>query len=218
MAPQEIIEGLTRAVKGQRKRGFVQSVELIINLKDVDLKRPESRVTETVELPKGLGSRARRVAVIASGALVVEARKSANVDRVFEREEVEVLIGNKKAAKKLAREFDYFLVDTSLISLAARALGSALGFVGKAPVPVPSGADVDALAARYKRSVTIRVRKNPQACCVIGTEEMPIEHLTENAQAVLNRVVDKLPKRWANVESVHLKLAMGEPVKLSVKG
>ncbi|MCS7127286.1 MAG: 50S ribosomal protein L1 [Thaumarchaeota archaeon] len=217
LAAQEISEGLRRAMGDRGKRKFVQSVELQVNLRDIDLKKPENRFTETVELPRGLGSRPRRVAVIAGGALAVEARKSANIDKVLEREEVELLVGNKKAAKKLAREYDYFLVDTSLISLAARALGSALGYVGKAPVPVPAGTDIDAMAARYKRSVTVRVRKNPQANCVIGTEEMPIDHLLENAQAVLNRVVERLPKRWANVQSVYLKLSMGEPVRLSVR-
>ncbi|MCS7095393.1 MAG: 50S ribosomal protein L1 [Thaumarchaeota archaeon] len=217
LASQKIVEGLTEAVKASSRRGFVQSVELMVNLKDIDLKRPESRITETIELPRGLGSKPRRVAVVATGALVVEARKSSNVDKVFEREEIELLIGNKKAAKKLAREYDYFLVDTSLISLVARALGSALGFVGKAPVPVPAGSDIDSLASRYKRSVTIRVRKNPQAGCVIGTQDMPIEHLVDNAQAVLNRLVERLPKKWVNVDSVYMKLSMGEPVRLSIK-
>jgi len=155
--------------------------------------------------------------VIASGALAVEARKSPNVDRVFEREEIEVLTGNKKAAKKLARQFDYFLVDTSMISLVARALGAALGYIGKAPVPVPAGADINALAAKYKRSVTVRVRKNPQANCIIGTEEMGLDQLVENAMAVLNRVVEKLPKRWANVKSAYIKRSMGEPVELKVR-
>ncbi|MEN3047882.1 MAG: 50S ribosomal protein L1 [Candidatus Caldarchaeales archaeon] len=217
LAAQEISEGLRKAMGGAKKRKFVQSVELQVNFRDMDLKKPENRFTETVELPRGLGSRPRRVAVIAGGALAVEARKSSNVDRVFEREEIELLVGNKKAAKRLAREYDYFLVDTALISLTARALGSALGFVGKAPVPVPAGTDIDAMAARYRRSVTVRVRKNPQANCVIGSEDMPVEHLLENAQAVLNRVVERLPKRWANVQSVHLKLSMGEPVRLPVR-
>ncbi len=218
MAAAEAVRGAVReALAKGRARKFAQSVELVINLKDIDLKKPESRFTEVIELPHGLGSKARKVAVIASGALAVEARKSPNVDRVFDREEIEVLTGNKKAAKRLAREFDYFLVDTSLISLVARALGAALGYIGKAPVPVPAGADVNALAARYKRSVTVRVRKNPQANCVIGTEEMGPDQLVENAMAVLNRVVEKLPKRWANVKSAYVKRAMGEPVGLKVR-
>jgi ribosomal protein L1 len=40
----------------------------VINLRDIDLKKPENRFTEVIELPHGLGSKARKVAVIASGA------------------------------------------------------------------------------------------------------------------------------------------------------
>ncbi|MDJ0275084.1 MAG: 50S ribosomal protein L1 [Nitrososphaerota archaeon] len=210
-------EAVREALRSGKPRKFTQSVELVINLRDIDLKKPENRFTEVIELPHGLGSKARKVAVVASGALAVEARKSPNVDRVFERDEIEVLTGNKKAAKKLARQFDYFLVDTSLISLVARALGAALGYIGKAPVPVPAGADINALAARYKRSVTVRVRKNPQANCIIGTEEMGLDQLVENAMAVLNRVVEKLPKRWANVKSAYIKRTMGEPIELRIR-
>ncbi|MCX8203950.1 MAG: 50S ribosomal protein L1, partial [Nitrososphaeria archaeon] len=72
LAAQEISEGLRRAMGDRGKRKFVQSVELQVNLRDIDLKKPENRFTETVELPRGLGSRPRRVAVIAGGALAVE--------------------------------------------------------------------------------------------------------------------------------------------------
>jgi large subunit ribosomal protein L1 len=61
------------------------------------------------------------------------------------------------------------------------------------------------------------VRKNPQADCIIGTEEMGHDQLVENAMAVLNRVLEKLPKRWANVKSAYIKRSVGEPVELKVR-
>jgi large subunit ribosomal protein L1 len=46
---------------------------------------------------------------------------------------------------------------------------------------------------------------------------MGLDQLVENATAVLNRVVEKLPKRWANVKSAYIKRSMGEPVELKVR-
>lgn len=209
-------EKLNEVLSKKEKRNFTQSVELVINLKDVDVSKPEKRFTETIELPRGLDGKPRKVAVIASGSLALEASRSPNVDKVFEKPEIEALIGNKKAAKKLAREYDYFLVEASLMPTAARALGAALGSLGKSPIPIPPGANIDSLAAKYKRSVTVRLRKIPQVSCMIGTEDMQIQDLLENASTVINRVVEKLERKWANVKSIYIKTTMGQPVKLDI--
>lgn len=209
-------EKLSEALAKKEKRKFIQSVELVINLKDVDISKPEKRFTETIELPKGLDGKPRRVAVVASGSVALEASRSPNVDKVFEKPEIEALVGNKKAAKKLAREYDYFLIEASLMPTAARALGAALGSLGKSPVPIPPGVNIDSLAAKFKRSVTVRLRKIPQISCMIGTEDMPLQDLVENANAVISRVVEKLERKWANVKSIYVKTSMGQPVRLDV--
>ncbi len=209
-------EKLGEALSKREKKNFIQSVELIINLKDVDVSKPEKRFTETIELPRGLDGKPRKIAVIASGAIALEASRSTNVDKVFEKPEVEALIGNKKAAKKIAREYDYFLVEPSLMPIAARALGAALGSLGKSPVPIPPNINIDSLASRYKRSITVRLRKIPQVSCMIGTEDMHVSELMENANEVINRVVEKLEKKWANIKSIYIKTTMGQPIKLDI--
>lgn len=213
-----IVIDLERSVKEalnrKTSRNLIQSVELVINLRDVDVSKPEKRFSEVVELPQGLASASRRIAVVATGELALRASRSKNVDRVFERQEIEALIGNKKAAKRLVREFDYFLIEPQLVPIAARALGAALGGVGKAPIPIPANVDIDEFAARYKRSVTVRIRKVPQVMCIVGTEEMSADQILDNAKTVLERVVSKLENGWANIKSVVLKLSMSPPVKI----
>ncbi|MEO0157806.1 MAG: 50S ribosomal protein L1, partial [candidate division WOR-3 bacterium] len=190
------------------------AVELVINLKDVDVSKPEKRFSELVELPHGLGSAANSIAVVATGELALRASRSQNVDRVFERQEIEALVGNKKAAKKLVREFDYFLIEPQLVPVAARALGAALGGVGKAPIPIPANVDIDEFAARHKKSVMVRIRKVPQVMCVVGTEEMSADQIMDNARAVIERVISRLENGWANIKSIVLKLSMSAPVKV----
>jgi len=49
-----IKSALKEAREKSKKRNFNQSVELIINLRDVDVKKPENRIQETIELPHAL--------------------------------------------------------------------------------------------------------------------------------------------------------------------
>lgn len=212
-----LVEAIEKAKKLGKERKFKQSMELIINLRDIDLRRPENRFVEVVELPHGLGEKRKKICVIAGSALAMEARRIPGVDRVIERDELETLVGNKRMAKKIASEYDFFLVDPPLMGLAARALGAALGGRGKRPTPIPPGTDLKGLVEKLSRSVTLSVRKNPQAMCVIGTEDMDSRQLAENASAVISKIVDRLEKRFRNVQSIYVKKTMGEPVEVSFK-
>ncbi|MGA1819404.1 MAG: hypothetical protein ACMUHU_00180, partial [Thermoplasmatota archaeon] len=55
MAEDHIMKAVTQALKQSPDRKFKESVELAINLKDVDLANPKNRLTEEVILPKGRG-------------------------------------------------------------------------------------------------------------------------------------------------------------------
>ncbi len=52
------------------KHKFNQTVELAVKLRELDLKRPESRINESIELPTA-ASKSGKVAVIAGGDLAV---------------------------------------------------------------------------------------------------------------------------------------------------
>ncbi|MEM2329035.1 MAG: 50S ribosomal protein L1 [Nitrososphaerota archaeon] len=203
--------------KNSSARKFIQSVELTINVKDVDLTKPENRFTETIELPHGLGKKRRKICVIASGDVALRAERVPLVDKVLGKEDLEALVGNKRMAKKLARSYDYFLVDPSMMSIAAKALGAALGAKGKAPVPIPPGTELEKFIEKYSKSVTLRLRKGPTLGCIIGTEDMDSKALAENAEAVISRIVEKLEKRFKNVASIYIKKTMGKPVKVEIE-
>lgn len=213
----QLLEAVERAKQAGKPRNFKQSVELIINLQDIDLKRPENRIYEVIELPHGRGDKPARICVIAGPALAAEARKLPEVDRVIEREELEALVGNKRLAKKIASQYDFFLVEPAMMGLAARALGAALGGRGKRPQPIPQGMNLADLVRSLKRSVAINVRKNPQAMCLIGTEDMDSRSLAENAAAVISRIAERLERRFRNIQSIYVKKTMGEPVKVELE-
>ncbi|MEM4543634.1 MAG: 50S ribosomal protein L1 [Nitrososphaerota archaeon] len=212
-----LIEAIEKLKKQEKKRKFKESIELIINIEGIDLKKPENRFAEDIELPYGLNGKKRKICIIAGSALASEAKKIPEVDRVIERDELEALVGNKRAAKKISSKYDYFLVDPPLMSLTAKALGAALGGRGKRPIPIPPGSNINELVKKYSRTVTVNVRKNPQAMCLIGTIDMDSKEVAENALTVISKVADRLERHFKNIKSIYIKRTMGEPIKISLE-
>ncbi|HEQ78609.1 MAG TPA: 50S ribosomal protein L1, partial [Euryarchaeota archaeon] len=115
--------GEVKASSKAKKINFVQSIDLAINLKDVDLKKPENRINDELVLSKGRGKKLK-VAVIASGEMALQAKDVA--DRVITKEELEELAKDKKAAKKIANEIDFFIAQSDLMATVGRFLGPIL--------------------------------------------------------------------------------------------
>lgn len=210
---KKIVEAIKKA-KNSKKRNFTQSVDLILNIQDIDLKKPENRITELVELPHPLDKEVK-VCVIASGQLALEAKK-AGANKVIQREDLEVLAKDRKAARKLAKEYDFFIAEAPLMPLVGKALGPFLGPRGKMPTPVSSNTSISEVLERQKRLVRLRLKDQPTLQCRIGTETMNNSKIAENIQAVLKRLEEKLERGFRNIASVFVKTTMGKPVKIEV--
>ncbi|ABW02745.1 50S ribosomal protein L1 [Caldivirga maquilingensis] len=206
------IEEAYRNVKSRAKRRrFNQSVDLIIKLRDVDVKKPENRISVTVPLPNPL-SKQTKVCVIASGATITAAR-DAGADLVITRDDLGKY-SDKKSVRKLAQQYDFFLATPDLMVQIGRTMGPILGPRGKMPDVIPPNADVKALIDRYRRSVRVRLRDQPQIMVKVGTEDMDPSKIAENALAVLEEVARKYG--WDKIKEVELKLTMSPPVKVNI--
>jgi len=211
---QAIIKAVSEAKKNSKKRSFSQSVDLILNLTELDLKKPENRLNETIDLPHS-PKPATKVVVFAGGDLALRAR-SAGADQVLGRESLDAFASDKKGAKKLVRSTDFFIAETPLMSTVGKVLGPILGPRGKMPTPVPPNAPIDAVINRHRRSVKVRVRDQLNAQCAVGIESMTDEELADNIQTILTRVEGKLPKGLKNVREAGVKTTMGPLVKIEL--
>ncbi|MCS6769598.1 MAG: 50S ribosomal protein L1 [Candidatus Caldarchaeum sp.] len=212
----KFLNAVKQTKESMKKSKSKQSIEMVVNITGVDLSKPQNRFTEVVELPHDLGRKKRKILVVASGNLALEASRIEGVSRVLGREDLEALVGKKKEAKKIASTYDFILVEPPLMGLAARALGAALGSRGKTPTPIPPGSDLGRLVKRYANSVQVQLRKSPQVACLVGLEEDSEEKIAENAETIFNRVVEKLEKKQRSVKSVYLKATRGKPVKVEL--
>ena len=207
-----ILAAVKEAKEKSGKKKFNQTVDLILNIVEIDMKAPEGKIQEVVELPHATG-KPNKVCVIASGELALKARR-ANAEKVIEKADLEGLAGKKKELRKLADEYDVFISEAPLMPLVGRILGPVLGPRGKMPVPVPPTADIVSLLAKHRKTIVVRMRNQPIIQCSVGTESMNEKELSDNIQAVLRVLEGKLKRGLKNIKLAYVKTSMGTPVKI----
>ena len=209
-------EAINKALKKVRetstKRKFKQSVDMTVNLKDIDPSKPDSKINLEVPLPKPV-PKPVRICALVYGDTAVRA-KEGGVNKVVERDEIEALGADKKKARKLASQFDFFIARSDLMSLIGKNLGPVLGPRGKMPTPVAPTANLAPVIERLKRVVKLKVSRVPSLHLRVGTETMKDEEIAENVQAVLDALMGKLERGDRNIRSVYLKTTMGPSVKV----
>ena len=209
---ESLLNAVEEMKKNSPKKKFKQAIELVIRLKDIDLKKQESKISETIVLPNPL-EKPVKVCFIATGDLAVRAKKG-GADLVLGRDELDALGREKKEARKVAREYDQFVSEAPLMPLVGKTLGPVLGPRGKMPVPVPPNVVVEDVLARQRRTVRVRVRDQPVIQCRVGTEDMASDKIVDNVQAVVTAIEGKLERGLGNVGSIIVKATMGSPIKV----
>jgi len=204
----EISEAIKKAREVSKKRNFEQTFDLIVNLRALDTKRPENRINEIVELPYGIGKEIKIV-------VFSDEIKELDGAEIINSKEVEEIAKNKRLAKKLAKNTDFFIADPKLMPIVAKNLGKFLAPRGKTPKPIVG--DVKKMIESLKKSVRIRIKDAPVIQCPVGTESMKDEEIEANILKILKFLEERLPKGKANIKNVIIKLTMGKSVKVEVK-
>ena len=209
---QEIIDAVKEAKEQAKPRNFTQSIDVIINLKDLDVRKPENRFSEEVALPNGRGKEIK-IGVIADGELIVQA-KDAGLDLVINKTDLEELGKDRKAAKKVANSVDFFISQADMMPLVGRFLGPILGPRNKMPKPVPASIKLDPLLERLQSTVKVGVKQQPLIQIVVGSQDMSEEAIAENVETVLTVLDRNLEKGRSQIKSMFIKTTMGPVVRV----
>ena len=209
MTESQLSKMISEAKGGSKKRGFKQSIEMIVNFKDIDVKKGFA-INEVVQIPKT--SSPSTVCVMATGDMSEKARQ-AGADAVIGTDELDKFATNRRESRKFINRYDFFLADTKVMPIVGKTLGQLLGPRGKMPTPVPFNAPIETFLARFRSSVKIRTRASLSLSCKIGDESMDDADLATNAHAILGAIEKKLPNGEKNVKGVMIKTTMGIPIK-----
>jgi large subunit ribosomal protein L1 len=209
---EEFLKEIRESKEKAKKRNFSQTWDLMINLKNVDLRKPENKLDAEFPLPEGRGKESKIIFIVDS--LLPEAKKTKGL--IVVKNDLEKLGKNKKKLKGYADEYDWWFCEAPLMPLVGKTLGTVLGPRGKMPRPIPPKGSVQPFVEMSKRMVKIRLKDSPVIHVPVGTEEMKDEQVMKNVIAVMNFVKEKLPKGEGNMKSAFVKLTMGPPVRLKV--
>jgi large subunit ribosomal protein L1 len=188
--------------KEKGKRKFKQSIEMIIVLKDVDVKELRNKIQE-VYVPNYIESKV---------IIFSEVRKIDGIEH-YTPKDIEEISQSKRKSRKFARSFDFALADQKLIPLIGKLLGKFLAVKGKMPKPITDEKSLPQIIERLKKSVRINLKQN-QIQIKIGKEDIEKEKLIENIKSVLNQIVEKLPEGEKNIKKIYLKFTMSKPIKI----
>ncbi len=200
---------IEKALEDKGKRKFKQSLELILNFRSIDFNKPENRINAQVKLPKGKG-KPNKLVIVATDAVAYELKKKFGDEGKFlTLAEAESM--SPKEVKALAKDY-YFFVEPKLIGQVAKAWGRILGPRGKAPRPLIGKPEDAVKSARDTIRIQNRGKYLPTLQAPIGSEDMSVEDLTENAMTVFEAITKKIPS--GNIKNAYVKLTMGKPVKI----
>lgn len=198
-----------RNVEQQRKeqRKFDQTLDLIINLKEFDVRR--QAFTVFVSLPKQF--KEKKIAAFFE--------KDSNVVTVIKKDNFGAY-KDKKDIKKLLKSYDNFIANAKLMPIIATSFGRVLGPAGKMPNPqmgIVSQEDEETVKSVLKRvNSTVKVAvKEPSIKVGIGKMSLKNEDLTENILTAYHKIIETLPRGKDNVRNVKIKFTMSKPIAIA---
>jgi len=216
MERAQIIKSLQELRKQTKKRKFSQSVDLIINLQDLDFKKPSDQVDFFVTMHYPIGKKLK-ICGLVGPELEEESKKVC--DFTVPQLKFGEYQSDKKKLKHLAKDYDYFIAQANIMPKVAQVFGRFLGPKNKMPNPkvgavVPPKANLSPLYEKLQKTIRLVARKDPILHLLVGKEEMKDEEIADNVATVYDQLIHHLPKEKNNVKSVYLKFTMSKPVKI----
>ncbi|MCO5599955.1 hypothetical protein L7F22_054062 [Adiantum nelumboides] len=184
----------------EKKRKFVETVELQIGLKNYDPQKDKhfSGLVKLARIPQPK----MKVCMIGDAQHVEEAEKI-GLDCV-DVDALKKMNKNKKLVKKLAKKYYAFLASEAVIKQIPRLLGPGLNKAGKFPTLVTHRESLEGKLNETKATVKFQLKKVLCMGIAVGNLEM------EEKQLSMNFLVSLLKKNWQNVGVAYLKSTMGK--------
>jgi len=193
--------------KGKRK--FIQTVDISINFKGIDFKKPENRINLDVVLPEPRGREINVIAFAENPQIQHEAKKAGIL--CYGPGDLDALGNDKKKLKAMIKNTE-FIAEPKMMAPVARHLGKVLGTANKLPKPIMGRFEHAVESAKKRIRIATRGKYFPVVHCAVGSEAMEPEQIARNIEAVIEKIKSKINEQ--NISSIYVKLTMGKPVKV----
>jgi large subunit ribosomal protein L1 len=215
MDNSKVVEKVKELLVHAKERKFKQTVDLMINLRHINLKKQDEKVDFYHTLPKGKGKDITICAFI--GGESKEMAEKTKIDYILLDDFKNY--SEKKKVVALAQKYDFFLAQANLMSAVATNFGKVLGVRGKMPNPkagcvFPPKTNFEPLVAKLKTTIRIITKAQPTCQIAVGTTEMSAEDIAANIVSCYEAVLHHLPQEKNNLKNVKIKLTMSPSIDL----
>ena len=206
----EFKEAIEQAKEDSEDRNFTESIDLVINFRDIDLSDPNNRINEDIKLPYQAEEDVK-VAII--GDTLINNTDQADIE--ITEDELEEYFDNPNDAKDLAEEASFIIAEAPLMPKIGQQLGQVFGPRDMMPDPMPPGSDPTEEIKSLRNTVTIRLKEEPLMQIKIGNEEQETDNVAQNGNSITDFIEGELPKGRNNIKNVMVKTTMGPTVEVN---
>ncbi len=126
---------------------------------------------------------------------------------------------DKKAVKKLSKEYDYFFAEASIMPQVAAKFGKQLTALNKMPNPksgtiIAPGADFSASAKKISSAVRINTKKNNAVLIKVGDEKTEDQKIVDNMTSLYSFLKSSLGNGENDIKRMYIKPTMGKKVQV----
>ncbi|MFH1770110.1 MAG: hypothetical protein ABH828_00985 [archaeon] len=213
MDKKSIIQALDKLKKDSKKRNFSQSVDLIVTLKDLNLKNVNDQVDFFITLHHSVNKKTKVCALV--GTELADECKKVCDETITQFDAYK----EKAKSKSLAKKFDFFIAQASLMAQVASVFGRTFGPRGRMPNPkigavVAAKPQIKPLYDKLQKTVHISAKKEPVVHVMVGKEDQKVEEIIDNILYVYDQLIHHLPKEKNNINNIFLKFTMSKSIKI----
>ncbi len=191
-------------LRNEKKRKFVQTVDLIVNLQNYDARKEALNTFLNVPHP----NEKKICAFLTKRSKILPSIIEDDFSKYKERKEM----------KRLAQEYDFFIAVAPMMGKIATKFGRVFGPLSKMPSPQGGiiGKDddetVNAMVEKLKKMIRVK-NKEASIKIAVGKEGMSDNELIENIEELIRQLEKKLPRGKENIKDAYVKFTMTKPIK-----
>jgi len=208
-ALKETIKQLV-ATSQEKKRKFVESIELQVVLKNYDTQK-DKRFAGSIKLPNI--PRERLSCCVLGDAFHIEQAQANGID-CLDVEALKAFNKDKKKVKKLANKYSFFLASGTIMKQIPRLLGPTMHKLGKFPTLIERTEDMMEKINGIKGTVKFQLKKVLTLGVACAHVNMTEQQIYANIQITVNFLVSLLKKNWQNIKTLHVKSTMGPSTRI----
>jgi len=207
---------VSEAREASKKRGFTQTFDLVFNLQNLDLKKPDHKVDVGVTLDCDMKPKKLKIAAIIDHSIT---GAEEIFDGVIYNDDLSAIKGKMEEIRKVIHKYDKFVVQMNYMPLFAQVLGRYLGPMNKMPSPklgmvINPKTPLAELYTKIQKTVHLQTKKNLVLQASVGAESESDEIIAKNIQHVQEVLTHALPNHGHNIKETGVKLTMGGVVRL----